>query len=455
MTAKISPMNTTMKSTLCLLSATLLLAACSEDDVAHISDRESHPIIFRTSLPAISSRAQIITQDNLPHFCVTAFNPADPDLVTPAGLMNEYINQERIINDTGLELLTSENCLWPAPGKDGNLAFFAFYPDLTDGANLVNATTLNGGDLAIDYKLTDFRVAADIADQQDFITAYTTGSMEKNLFAGITLNFEHKLSRVELQAWGANKSCDIEIAGVRLGGIGVEGTFDFQAIEGGGDWVGDLGKGIVEYIYRKGDQIVSLDRTAGSPLTADAAVSIMGSKVGNDDNCAMLLPATYSGWDFLGDGQNQKNQMYISVLLRVVDATPTDGYGQQQYPFTHDVDNTPKVYFAVDKATGKTVSARLYKNDNAYFTDEAFKSPYTLTADEDVKEFGWAALPVTGEWESGCVYTYTLDYTSGVGLHDPESPDAGKPIISDKVGVSVSVKPWQTKPSSGVVVPGS
>ena len=453
-------MNTKIKSPLCLISAAVLLAACSEEDVVHISDREGNPIIFRTSLPTVSSRAQIVTKGNLPHFFVTAFNPADHDLVTPEGLVNEYISKELINNEAGLELLTSENCLWPAPGKDGNLAFFAFYPTLNDGAELVNATTLNGDDLAIDYKLTGFRVAADIADQQDFITAYATGSMEKNLFAGITLDFEHKLSRVELQAWGANKSCDIEIAGVRIGGVGVEGTFDFRTVEGGGQWSDDLGKGIVEYIYRSGDQIVSLDRTDGSALTAGETVSIMGAKVGNDDNCAMLLPSTYTGWDFVGDGKNENNQMYISVLLRVVDATPTDGKGLQQYPYTHNIDGSdaldiPKVYLAVDKTTGKTVSCRLYKNDNGYFTDDTFTTPYTLTDDEEVKEFGWAALPVTGDWESGCIYTYTLDYTSGVGLHDPESPDAGKPIISDKVGVSVSVKEWQSKPSSGVVVPGS
>ena len=450
-------MNTKIKSPL-YISAMLLLAACSEEDVAHISDSESNLILFRTSLPSISSRAQIVTEDNLPHFYVTAFNPADHDLVTPAGLMNEYISNECIINDRGLELLTSENCLWPAPGKEGNLDFFAFYPGLSDGAGLVNATTLNGSELDIDYRLTDFHVAADIADQKDFITAYTSGSMEENLFSGIIFNFEHKLSRVELQAWGANKSCNIEIAGVRLGGVGVKGTFDFQPVKGGGDWVGDRGKGIVEYIYRQGDRIVSLDKTAGSALTADAAVSIMGSKVDNNTNSAMLIPATYDGWDFSGDGKNEKNQMYISVLLRVIDDTPTDGKGQQRYPFTQNIDGTdaniPIVYLAVDKGTG-TVSSRLYKNDNGYFTDPVFTSAYTLTDGEEVKEFGWAALPVTGSWESGRVYTYTLDYTSGVGLHDPESPYAGNPIISDRVGVSVSVKPWQTGSSSGVVVPGS
>lgn len=450
-------MNTKIIYPLTLISGTLLLCACSEEDLVHINNRECNPIIFRTSLPSLSSRAQIVTSGNLPLFYVTAFNPADSDLVTPEGLMNEYIRNERIFNDVDKDLQSSENCLWPEAGKDGNLAFFAFYPDLNDGARLVNATTLNGNDLAIDYKLTNFRVAADIADQQDFITAFATGSMEKNLFAGITLNFEHQLSRVELQAWGANKSCDIEIAGVRIGGIGVEGTFDFLPVEGGGQWVGEFGKGIVEYIYRPGDQIVSLDKTGDSPLTSASAVSIMGHKVGDDDNCAMLLPATYTGWDFFGDGKNEKNQMYLSVLLRVVDATPTDGKGQQQYPFggASETSDLPIVYLAVDKATGRTVSSRLYKYNNNFFTDESFTSPYTLTDDEIVKEFGWAALPVTGEWESGYVYTYTLDYTSGVGLIDPESPDAGKPIISDNVGISVSVKDWKTKPSSGVVVPGS
>ena len=453
-------MNTKINSPLCLISAVLLLAACSEEDVVHISDRDSNPRIFRTSLPTLTSRAQIVTKDNLPHFYVTAFNPADRDLVTPTGLMKEYISNERIINEHGEELLTSEKCLWPAPGKEGNLAFFAFYPDLSDGAKLVNATTLSGNNLAIDYKLTDFRVASDIAEQQDFITAYTSGSIDENLFSGVTFNFEHKLSRVELHAWSANKSCNIEIAGVRIGGIGVRGTFDFKPIAGGGRWTGDFDKGTVEYIYRQGDQIVSLDRTAGSALTAGDAVSIMGSKIGDDDNCAMLLPAAYAGWDFSGDAKNGNKQMYISVLLRVIDATPTDGEGNQQYPYTQDVEgydasNISKVYLAVDKATGKTVSSRLYKNADGYFTDEDFTSAYAVPADEEVKEFGWAALPVTADWEPGYVYTYTLDYTSGVGLHDPENPDAGKPIISDKVGVSVSVKDWLSTPSSGVVVPGS
>ncbi|MBD5171409.1 MAG: fimbrillin family protein [Bacteroidales bacterium] len=453
-------MNTMIKYPLYLLSAALLLTACSDEDAVDINDGNNKPIKFRPSLPSLSSRANIVTKDNLPHFYVSAFNPSDNDLVTPAGLLKEYISKALITNDAGQELLTSEDCLWPAPGKDGGkMAFFAFYPDV-EGATLVNATTLNGNEPSIDYKLTNFRVAADIADQQDFITAYASGSIDENLFTGITFNFEHKLSRIELQARGENKSCDIEIAGVRIGGVGVGGTFDFKPTQGGGNWTGNVDKGIVEYIYRNGDQIVSIDKTDGSSLTAKEAISIMGSKIGNDNNCAMLLPAAYSAWDYSYDGRNEKNQMYISVLLRVIDATPTDGYGLQRYPYTQNTDGADasdisRVYFAVDKATGKNVVTRLYKNNNNYFTDEAFTTVYTLSGDEEVKEFGWAALPVTGDWEPGYIYTYTLDYTSGVGLHDPENPEAGKPIISDKVGVSVTVKEWQTQTPSTVVVPGS
>ena len=82
-------MNINIASPLCLISASLLMAACSEEEVVHISDSGSNHILFHASLPALTSRAQIVTADNLPYFLVTAFNPADPLLVTPDGRMNE------------------------------------------------------------------------------------------------------------------------------------------------------------------------------------------------------------------------------------------------------------------------------------------------------------------------------------------------------------------------------
>ncbi|MDE6023048.1 MAG: fimbrillin family protein, partial [Muribaculaceae bacterium] len=349
--------------------------------------------------------------------------------------------------------------LWPKHGHEADkLQFFAFYPDLNAGANLVNATTVSGNEASIDYRINKFQIASNIADQVDFITAYTTGSMEEDMFSGINLEFKHKLSRIEVKAKSSNKSCKLEIAGVRIGGINTQGTYKFKAEEEAGDWTIDQTqtKKDVEYVYQPGDRIVAIN-------SETTGVSIMGAPAGTSQY-AMLLPDTYNdGWDYAGDNSNAKKGMFISVLLRVLDKTP-GGNDKQQYPYFDNSQglnamDIPRVYLAV-RSNG-IVNSRVYKKGNSYFSDEECKKSYSLTAGEEVKEFGWAALPVTGDWKAGYAYTYTLDYTSGVGLHDPSvttaSPKAGDPIISDKVGVTVSVFDWQggTNTTHTIVIPGS
>ena len=52
-------------------------------------------------------------------------------------------------------------------------------------------------------------------------------------------------------------------------------------------------------------------------------------------------------------------------------------------------------------------------------------------------------MPVDADWHSGNRYVYTLDYSDGIGLHDPDDPEPGKPI-SGKATISwgVSVADW-------------
>ena len=192
---------------------------------------------------------------------------------------------------------------------------------------------------------------------------------------------------------------------------------------------------------------------------------------GESVNYAMLLPVSYpSGWDFAKDNTNSGKGMYISVLLRIIDKTPTTGNGKQQYPYYDNSQglnamNIRRVYLAVDNnGIVRANPGQLYKGDDGrYYTNAAKTYLYNAPQGCTVKEFGWAALPVTGNWEAGNSYTYTLDYSSGVGLHDPSevgeiSPRGGDPIISDRVGVSVSVYDWQGlngTTSSVIGVPGS
>ncbi len=460
-------MNIAMKPIYLLLIPALALAACSQDDAPGIADTDgSNRIVFRTSVPELVSRAQVITTQNLPYFCVTAFDFEDETQL--AGTLMKPLFANEKVDITSGNSYSSPYCCWPDRNKENHVvSFYAFYPELTaisedtERTKLVNSSAAS----AIDYKLRGFRVAEQIPDHLDFVTAYTSGTMAENLFSGVILPFAHQLSRVEIKAYGAHQSCDIEIAGVRIGGIGVEGTFDFKPVNGGGVWEPNPTRGIVEYIFSTGDKIVSCGHN--HKVIESEAISIMGTKpTGDVVNSAMLIPSTYASWDHTGDRRNAGNKMYISVLLRVTDATPTAGVNpleKQRYPYRDltqgaDALDVPIVYIAVDKATGE-VATRLYKSGNRYFTDSKCLNAYTVPSTEEVKEFGWAAIPVSAEWQPGYIYTYYLDYTYGVGLLDPEvstgSPGAGDPVISDKVGFTYTVKEWIVGGSDNFTVPGS
>ena len=74
----------------------------------------------------------------------------------------------------------------------------------------------------------------------------------------------------------------------------------------------------------------------------------------------------------------------------------------------------------------------------------------TVGANNEIVEFGWAAVPVAVNWERGKKYVYTLDFSDGVGIQDPEDPRPGTPIIGDGIKFSVSVVDWteqEFKPS--------
>ena len=66
----------------------------------------------------------------------------------------------------------------------------------------------------------------------------------------------------------------------------------------------------------------------------------------------------------------------------------------------------------------------------------------TVGANNEIVEFGWAAVPVGVDWERGKKYVYTLDFTDGVGIQDPEDPKPGTAIIGDGIKFSVSVEGW-------------
>lgn len=436
-----------------LLGILLVTSSCSQEYPERGGVHESRGRIeFMASLPEISTRATELTIEALDSFKVSAFivdKFSDRLYFTDKTFIRNKETQKYVCNDTA--------CIWP--NNNDLIKFIAFVPSCNDMRDSGGAATLTGN------LISGFKVPQDIASQFDFMTANALGRLIDNEETGIALKFQHQLSRIQLKAWGNSDSYDLEIAGVRIGGVGTGGEFSFSAPEGAtnanqeGEWE-SVSKGYVEYIFGAGDKTVMVNGSTANPGSAGDAVSILGAKIGGVngyENSAMIVPSNNPGWEYKenpSNGETHEEGMYISVLLRVTDKTPYATPGSIVYPSEGNMQTKNPVYLAVDKEDEKTVKTRVYKDGEKYYTDVDPSTPYDIEANNaTIKEFGWAALPVEDELKPGLIYTYTLNYTKGVGLRDPHDSHPGESIISDRVLVNVEVTDWQTGANKDVEVP--
>ncbi len=333
-------------------------------------------------------------------------------------------------------------------------------------------TTFKGVQLYKGFKLGRFYVATDISQQVDFITAHISADVPKSEDAanlGVELKFKHQLSNIELRAFSGNPSYNIEIAGVRLGRP-YTGNAIFNFCDGlggvdfkeGGQW--GISKNPqrlpVEYIFGAGDDIYRMGKfnnfnggavTSTTPhATVAQAASIMG-KGGN----AMVLPTKNGAWagqenpwiapkysaltgidDPYPDknpkewsADNAEGDMYFSILLRVtLKPTGDELTTEQIYPYRNNT-TMNVVYLEKEKASTKIIGRVPNKT-------------VTPGANNEIVEFGWAAVPVSVNWERGKKYIYTLDFTDGVGVQDPEDPKPGTPIIGSGIKFRVDIAAW-------------
>lgn len=343
-------------------------------------------------------------------------------------------------------------------------------------------TTFKDVTLYKGFKLGRFYVATDISKQVDFITSHISVDVPENedqAKLGAELKFKHQLSNVELRAFSGNPDYNIEIAGVRLGRPYTgNAIFNFCDGQGGVDYAAGGQWGIsknpqrlpVEYIYGAGDEVYRMGKfnnlnggavTSTTPHSTTAnAESIMG-KGGN----AMVLPTKNGEWageenpwiapkysaytgheedpypdknpkEWSADGEGD---MYFSILLRVTLKPNGDEL------------TTPQIYPYGNNTTMNIVYLEKEKNSNKIVGRLPNKAA-TVGAGNEIVEFGWAAVPVGVNWERGKKYVYTLDFSGGVGIQDPEDPKPGTPIIGDGIKFSVTVEGWDEQ-STNTTVP--
>ncbi len=435
------------------LGSVLLMQSCAQEGpVGSLSG--DNRIFFRSYLPAVTqSRAGVIRSDNFTTAQVTCFNPEDKNHIDPeTGVISPFFEDTHFEKADGNRFYAMEDpdCRWP--NTDNLLHFFAYYPSVEsmkgvtgeEFCNLVNYSKKTETGTVIDYRLEKFRVAKEIAHQSDFLTAYNTGKLTKDSENGIILDFSHHLARIELTAWSGSEKYDFEIAGVRIGSPLVEGDFDFTAIMQQSSraypWKNTGTQAPVEHIFGPDETIVLLSKHSGIHSTEADTAWIMGSA-----GSAMVLPMTerIEPWEGKDDpltsgASYDTKKMYFSVLLRV-----TNRNGQLAYPYPNHDEKMNVVYLAAD-GQGK-ITRRLYKQGKEYYTnpEKDAESIFTPASGETIHSFGWAALPVPAKWEAGKIYTYSLNYTDGIGWHDPADPDPGEPIIErGHIPFAVTVEEW-------------
>lgn len=447
-----------------ILSAVSCKKEAAEPDVYDWAEGE---IYFKTSLSDVAtSRAEDMTLDHLESFQVTCFNTGDIKKDAD-GFVSPYFSDAKFIRMvtpySGVAYVSSpDEDTYDWPTNNGVFTFFAFSPScaamasgnpaITDANrdyyfNLTNHSVETDSDVATDYRLGTMRVNRDISRQFDFVTAKASGDRWTDFTTGVDLAFRHQMSQVKLKAWGSSADYNFEIAGVRIGNPVVEGTFVFSdsaSPYSAERWEipEDAVKDKVEYLYRGseviGDKIYRISDTEHS--APESAGSLMGL-----GGCAMVIPTVNQKWEGrddpnIGDIPYSTDKMYFSVLLRVSESSD----GTQIYPYPGNRLNMTVVYYAVDDSG--LILSRLYKGDEegSFFTDRALTQPYGAAENEEIKEFGWAAVPVDVNWVAGKRYVYTLNYSEGIGVHDPEDPEPGTPIVGrGNISWGVSIGSWE------------
>lgn len=409
------------------------VSSCTQEgDAPDMPDVPTHKVItFRANLPGVDTRAAVIDSKTFSKCCVTCFNPKAKNPAVPYFESMEFSKRGTLFSPT-----SNDTCTWPNTG--GLMDFLAYYPSVdmikATGAKLCkieNNSKGSKGKLTIDYTIKKFRVAHNISQQIDFIKAYTRDSLSQESENGVLLEFTHQLSRIEISVYRKNDKYDMHVAGVRIGNAAVEGDFRFYPDDAQEPWtISEYGK--VEYIYRPGEMVKTI-----SNRSKEDAVSVMGN-----GGPAMVIPTKNEAWGGKNDPLFEKKgkTMYLSLLVNLTLADPNSNL-QDVFPAEGipEKDQVKTVTFVMN-GHSNLIKGRLDEADNKFYGNDGKEC---IPAPEDeIRKFAWVAIPISVDWKRGKKYAYTLNYSNGIGVRDPENPHPGDPVIGGNVDVSVVYTDW-------------
>lgn len=388
----------------------MTFASCSSDEMKEIYQGEG--ISFTTK---VNTRATVTKLENLDGFYVYA---------DAEGYDNMFINGQLATKESegsNKYVIKDENngsYYWPSEVK--NIEFWAYGPK---DINIIPEIT--SGTQA--FKPFTPKAALDEGGKEhlDFVVAYAKAKREDS-GSGVTLNFNHALSQVIVNAKRGDSSKRVYVKGAWIMNVKGTGTLTFKD---------DTTQYPNHMSWETSGSNVNYGVTFSSRKTLDKDYQFMGNTEEDYNSTLMLIPQTVSKWDGNADGSN--NGAFILLLCRVEavhDGTIHEGSGSS--------DNVG--------IEGETHIHQLF--------------PATGTYNEE--QYGYTCVPVDLTWKPGYKYIYNLEFcgaNSGAGIypptplpsglpsHDkdeniitdrPDGKDVGSLVLDNPIGFTVTVEEW-------------
>ncbi len=387
-----------------------LMAACSKEPAAAPDDESNCSVISvvtRADAPSSTASGRmtlnLLTTDNLGLFPIWALctDPSgDVELsdITHNGnkVPDIFISDNYIVDPTN-----SAAGHFSAGDKEWNQRSMLWYSMATKyagGYNLGQVYPLyyivspEGSDWSQPNYTFQHVTSPNLTKQQDILIACAKSEATRKTGA-INFDFHHILSQIEIRAKiEATATHIVKIAAVKLSGVNSTATFKLPNTDGGeGVWSGDSAP----------QSFTSPNAT--SPLTLNATAENIH----------------FCDYDFWFVPQVAKSRVVgaadwdegftIWVLCRVSDLA-----GELIYPYPE----------------------------------------YSGTALVDVagEKYAWAGIPLAANtegihstWVAENKYTYTLNFTNGVGYVDPEIEPEPKPVLGDVASFDIVVEEYASK----------
>lgn len=369
---------------LLVLSSAAMFAACtSETEVQNVSPKDA--ISFNTTLKGVTRT--VYTNETFDRFKVVALSSTGIGGFT-----------DDVVKSSTSKWATTDIQLWPTDGAQ--LSFFAYAPtDLIATEDISTTITKDS------HKLTGFYPKELLADQQDIVTAFNTGTKADNP-NGVDLKFRHALTQIEILATNEDVArYTVDVLGSKLVRVNSKADMTFPTNSNdAASW-----------------STATDPKQYGDKLPAAITLNATPQRVMTDGNNWMMLPQQLEAWNLKPtktENNEDNNGAYIAVLLRITELKT----GKYIYP---------------EKKEGD-VTAR----------------------------FAYAAIPVSTNWKLGHKYTYTLKFFGAGGgagfvagdlknpnlASDPQvdtkpmgeltESKIGQPIIDGVINFNVQIEDW-------------